>query len=177
VATIFGRRPGQPISWFHRSPVHSNQFCLYCARFVGEGSPLISDKEHLIGRKFVPPGSFDGDPFNFLFRACRECNGRKAAAERHISSVTLFNSPARIDDPNVDILARHKGERDFHPGKSGIRVKDAADTHQIQARLGSGLVTFTGTSPPQLMRDSVVSRAPKSKPSSHWSRPLILATH
>ena len=51
----------------------------------------------MIGRNFVPSGTMDGDAFQFLFRACQECNSRKADAERHVSSVTARNiSRARM---------------------------------------------------------------------------------
>jgi hypothetical protein len=75
-----------------------------------------SDKEHLIGRAFGPDGAFDGgQEFNFIFRACLKCNGYKAALERHLSSVTVFNSPARLTNESVNASAIRKASNDFHP--------------------------------------------------------------
>ena len=54
-------------------------------------------------------GRWVGMAFNFIFRACRECNACKAHAERHVSSVTLFNSPGRQDDERAQEAALRKG--------------------------------------------------------------------
>lgn len=145
----FGFKRGQPIVWYHQDRRKGNQNCLYCGVFVGAHSTVPSDKEHLIGRNFVPSGSFAGSRFNFIFRSCRSCNAEKALAERHASSVTLFNSSARIR-PSIDTLARRKAEKDFHPRKRGVPIKDAGDTHSVSF-VGAGLsVSFEMTSPPQL---------------------------
>jgi len=112
---VFGFRPKQPVIWYHSRLDRSNHHCLYCGRFVGDGY-LPSNEEHWIGKKFVPPGAFrTGQEFNFLFRACKECNGRKSRLEAHLSSVTLFTSPARLTDQGIDERARHKAEEEFHP--------------------------------------------------------------
>ena len=67
---------------------------------------LVLQREHLIGREFVPAGAFDGGrKFNFIFRTCEHCNGKKAEFERHVSSVTLFRSPARAEDERIDARA------------------------------------------------------------------------
>src|SRR5947209_19886080 len=108
MSDVFGFKRGQPVTWYNKDLTKSNQYCLYCGDFLGIGSEVASDKEHLIGRNFVPKGSLDSGGFNFIFRACQSCNGRKSSAERHISSVTLFNSPGRWSDEDVDALAIHK---------------------------------------------------------------------
>lgn len=46
-------KKNQPVSWYHKDQSKSNQFCLYCGTFLGEGSNVSSDKEHLIARSFV----------------------------------------------------------------------------------------------------------------------------
>ncbi|MEB2346058.1 MAG: hypothetical protein OZ948_15120 [Deltaproteobacteria bacterium] len=120
---VYRLRDNQPVVWFHRSLSKSNQFCLYCARPLGDGT-ITSDREHVIGRSFVPDGSFgDGKAFNFIFRACVKCNAEKANAERHVSSVTLWVSPAR-SDPSIDQIARRKASHDFHPVERGRLVSD-----------------------------------------------------
>jgi hypothetical protein len=152
---IFGFRVGQPIVWFHKNATKSNQNCFYCGDYVGSGSEISSDKEHLIGREFVPKGSLDGASFNFIFRACQRCNGEKSAAERHISSVTLLTSPARQIDGQVNSLAMHKASRDFHPHKKGVLVKDAGDEHVVEFGEGGMTAKFTLVGPPQLDQDAV----------------------
>ncbi len=77
---VHGRLTGETVSWFNRNPAQSNQYCLYCGVLVGTGATVLSDKEHFIGRNFVPTGALGSGSFNFIFRSCRECNGRKAIA-------------------------------------------------------------------------------------------------
>jgi 5-methylcytosine-specific restriction endonuclease McrA len=75
--SVHGRLTGETVSWFNKNPAYSNQHCLYCGSPVGERATIVSDEEHLIGRNFVPTGTLRGGGFNFIFRSCRECNGRK----------------------------------------------------------------------------------------------------
>lgn len=144
---VYNFRPMQPVSWYRKSKNKSNQFCLYCSKFIGQNSQVESSKEHLIARNFVPSGSMTDTTFNFIFRACVECNSKKAQLERHISSVSMFNSPARAQDMGFDNLASDKASRDFHPDKKGVVVKDAAIniSSLIGKKFGAGFVA-----PPQL---------------------------
>jgi len=143
-------RPENPLSWWHRDPARSNQYCLYCGRFVGAGSTLISDREHLIARNFVPTGKLHASSFNFIFRACRECNDRKGDAERHVSSVTLLNSPRRLDDPAIDQIARRKGSGDYSPTGQGIRIGEEVHRHTIEFAMQGATLGFEMVAPPQL---------------------------
>ncbi len=142
-----------PMRWFHTDPARSNQYCPYCGVFVGLGSEVPSDKEHLIARRFVPKGSLEGGAFNFIFRSCKVCNNRKASAERHVSSVTLYNSPGRAEDARVDEIARRKASQDFHPDKKGVRIEDASDRHSTAFQIGPMSVRFGFVSPPRLNDD------------------------
>lgn len=152
---IPGRRTGEKVSWFHKDPARSNQHCLYCAAPVGAAAGAVpSNEEHLIGRNLVPTGTLEIG-FNFQFRACRECNARKGEAERHVSSVTLFISPARADDPRVDAIASRKAEKDFHPAGKGIRVKDASQKIQLNASAGALSLSVDMLAPPQLDESAV----------------------
>lgn len=145
----FRFKDNQPITWFHKNKAQSNQYCLYCHRQVSVEN-IASDKEHLIGRSFVPDGSLDeGRAFNFIFRACTECNKEKAEAERHISSVTLFTSPSRIDE-KINALANRKAERDFHPIQQGKLVKDAFLEISVGIDNGPISAEYGLIGPPQL---------------------------
>lgn len=152
----YGFRPKNPTNWFHASPAKSNQRCPYCHRFVGEGSPIPSNREHLIGTAFVPKGTLGGDAFNFIFRACTDCNAEKSIAEGHVSATTLWNSPAAADDPTLAALATRKATGDFHPTERGKRVKDAATTHSTEYHFAGATFTFTMIAPPQLARNDVL---------------------
>lgn len=150
-----GRQTGQTISWHAPSLEGSNACCLYCGIFLRGTSPPESDKEHLIARNFVPTGMMDGQPFNFIFRACRICNARKAAAERHVSSVTLFNRPARLENQEVNDAAIRKGQGDFHPQQRGVRIADSQVSLSIARSFGPMSVDFEMVGPPQLDRGLV----------------------
>lgn len=153
---FFRYKQNQPVNWFNRSPSKSNQHCLYCGRFVGEGADIESNKEHLIGRDFVPTGEFDnGRAFNFIFRACKRCNDEKAEAERHLSAVTLYRSPARKEAEKYNEIAHRKGKRDYHPDKRGTLLQDSGDNFDVVAN-GFGLkMTFGIKSPPQASPDYI----------------------
>lgn len=151
---VHGRVTGQTVSWFHKYPAQSNQHCLYCGVPVGSSSAIASDKEHLIGRNFVPTGTLGRNSFNFIFRACRECNSCKADAERHVSSVTLVNSPARVLDGHADSVARRKAMHDFHPDKKGVPVGKATENHSVEINHGANSMRFGLVSPPQVSQPS-----------------------
>lgn len=156
MSDVHGSRANQPTVWYARQLARSNQWCPYCSRLVGVGSELASDKEHLIGRNFVPTGSLANGAWNFIFRACRDCNALKAEEERHISSVTLFTSTGRTDDANLDALAVRKASMDFHPDHRGVPVVDAWVESRVEVPLGSGgKLTLNLVGPPQLNADYV----------------------
>lgn len=150
-----GRKTGETISWYTTSLDGSNACCIYCGIFLRGTNPPESDKEHLIARNFVPKGTMDGQPFNFLFRTCRSCNARKASAERHVSSVTLFNSPGRFDNSKVNEDAIRKGEGDFHPNKQGVLIQNAHEHTSITTSFGPMSIKFGMVAPPQPDRDKV----------------------
>lgn len=137
------------ITWFHRSYALSNQKCLYCHRPVYTND-VTSNKEHLIGRSFVPDGSLDeGREFNFIFRACVECNSEKAEAEGHISSVSLYTSHGRVDE-SVNALANRKAAKAFHPVQKGKFVKDAFIEKSVTIDSEILNAEFSLVGPPQL---------------------------
>jgi hypothetical protein len=153
---IHGFRANQPTVWYARRLPRSNQWCPYCGRLVGVGSKLRSDKEHLIGRNFVPTGTLANGAWNFILRSCRDCNAIKAEVERHISSVTLFTSAGRAEDASLDALAVRKASADFHPDVKGVTVASAFVESRVEVPLApGGRLTLNLVGPPQLNRDYV----------------------
>jgi hypothetical protein len=150
---VFGYRPSQPVSWYHKIATRSNQACLYCGSPVAGSSSVPSDKEHLIARNFSPPDKSSGKAFNFIFRACRQCNEQKAVAERIISTYTLLCSPGRSTDRTVDALATHKAAKDYHP--DGGLVKDASAHPTVQLPMFGGTVSLNYVGPPRLDDEAV----------------------
>lgn len=152
---IFGAKRGSAaITWFHRIPSHSNQHCLYCGVYVGKGSDIPSDREHLIGRRMVPAGSFaDPNAFNFLFRACEKCNRAKAAVEDHVSAITMLYSPSRAKDANVEAIAQRKGNNSFDERYPGTPIGELR--HEQLVRIND-FMTFTMVSGPQPNYDMII---------------------
>ncbi len=149
---IQGNIQGKLISWFHRNRNRGNSHCLYCGRQVTEDS----NKEHVIARNFVPAGSFCENDFNFLFCACRSCNSSKADDERHVSSITLVNSPARAEDSLVDATAVRKANGDYHPDKPGTKIGDSCENRKVLLKQSPQLNVSMGfVSPPQINMDCV----------------------
>ncbi|MCU7996402.1 hypothetical protein L5L55_16125 [Shewanella glacialipiscicola] len=153
---VYNFKNNQPVSWYRKSLAKSNQRCLYCNRFIGSNSELKSNKEHLIARDFVPKGYFTDTTFNFIFRSCVDCNNKKSSLERHVSSVSLFNSSARNNNEHVDYEALRKASNDYHPDKkgldeNGILIKDSSSNIDLlMEKLKFGLIA-----PPQLSNDYV----------------------
>lgn len=153
---MFIYKKNQPIVWFNKKEEKSNQYCLYCGAFVGNGSEINSNKEHLIARQFVPLGSFqDGNQFNFIFRACERCNKYKSEIERHVSSVTMANSISRFEKSEYTKRAIIKAASDYHPAKPGMLVKDSFDKHIFKFNSGQLKMTFEATSPPQVVQQYI----------------------
>lgn len=144
---IYKYKRNQPIVWYHKDKSKSNQWCLYCGKYIGLRSSVESNKEHLIGRSFVPRGTLDENAFNFIFRSCKKCNGEKSNIERHISSTTLINSPGRAEDSNVNEIAINKAKKDYHHKHKGKAVINSCGQQNIQV---GNFIKFGFVSPPQV---------------------------
>lgn len=148
------------VKWFKRDPARSNQHCLYCGAFVGAGSTVESNEEHLIGRKFVPKGTME-NAFNFSFRTCRPCNAEKARLEGHVSSVTLLGSPSVDVDENARRSAERKAVGDTHP-ETGMKMGEAIERQAVEYKFGPATFTF-----------GMIGRSPAAKDSV----PLLASFH
>lgn len=149
---IYKFKNRQPVVWFHKQIEKSNQWCLYCGEYFGASESVSSNKEHLIAREFVPSGSMGDTCFNFIFRACTFCNSKKAELERHVSSVSLYNSPGREASERINKLAINKASKDFHPDYKGRPVLETFKNTNISI---NNFMTFGLTAPPQLNREYV----------------------
>ncbi len=144
----FERRTYNVVSWYNSNPKWSNHFCLYCGRKVGPDSAIPSNKEHLIGREFVPTGYLEGPAFNFIFRACVECNSDKSKMEGHVSALTLANSAGPLHSEEVNALAARKASKEFHPLKKGVLVRDAGAELKESFPVGFGTLDMNLVGPP-----------------------------
>jgi hypothetical protein len=95
----------------------------------------------------VPTNSF-ADPlaFNFIFRACTDCNNEKARLEDHISAVTLLTSPGRTETADIDEEAKRKASNSFDPRQRGLRIADVRQDSSVER---GGIFTFGLVAGPQ----------------------------
>ena len=145
------------VKWFNRDPSRSNQHCLYCGSHVGTDSAIASDEEHLVGRNFVPKGTME-NAFNFSFRACRPCNARKAELERHVSSITLLNSPSVASDGIARRAAERKAVGDTHP-ETRAKMGEAITRQTVEFELGPAKISFELSGPSPAAKDFIPALA------------------
>lgn len=75
-----------------------NTSCAYCGVTNSADNPL--EREHVIGRRFVPKGTL-ARGWSLQVRACRRCNGEKADLENDISAITLLRGHGRAREEGV----------------------------------------------------------------------------
>ena len=134
-------------SGYAKPVVLDNATCIYC------GTPLSSQnrtKEHVIGRRFVPTGSLDGQ-WNLIAGACSCCNGRKADLEDDISAITMA---ALAKSPSIPNSAQEKIARKLtksHSRRTGKPVSQSTESLSIEGKLNpSCTVSFGLIGPPQV---------------------------
>lgn len=135
-----------------------NVVCPYC------GTKLTSanrEKEHVIGRNFVPRGKLNAQ-WNLILNACGPCNKRKSGYEDDISAISMqpdAYGKFGIDDPELVIEAKRKAA---HSGsrRTGRAVKDSAAGLEFSVAPFPGLsMNFNFTSPPQVDDERVYELA------------------
>lgn len=131
-----------------------NCSCPYCGTVLTEDTIT---KEHVIGRRFVPKGLFNGS-WNLIVQACRDCNGIKADLENDISAITLLPDGVggwSNDGPDVSAEAQHRAGRTFSR-RTRKPVAESQEGIEIDGELMPGVqVKFTLNSPPQIAEDRV----------------------
>ena len=132
----------------HNKPIIlDNISCVYCGQNF---EACQSTKEHVIGRSFVPKGSF-ANQWNLIVKACGDCNRYKADLEDDISAITMQPDSAgnfAVDDPILQIEALRKGARS-RSRFTGKPVSNSASKLVVDAPLMPGVqATFNMTGDP-----------------------------
>lgn len=135
-----------------------NTTCPYCGRLFS--AEVERTREHVIGRKFVPPGTIKADDWNLILGACSVCNNGKSLLEDEISAITLQPEVGRLhSDPALREIAAQKsiGSTSQLTGK---KVSESAGTHRLEFALASNATaTFQFVAPPQLLNSTVLQLA------------------
>lgn len=130
-----------------------NVTCVYCGGAADPSNPLTD--EHIIGRRFVPKGSF-ASGWSLISRACESCNNEKADLEDDISAITLlpdFGEGHEDADLAALALRKAKGSRSRRTRKP---VADSYEENKISGKLMQTVdVSFGFVAPPQLEQERV----------------------
>lgn len=133
----------------NRAILLDNTTCPYCGIEINEDN---DSKEHVIGRRFVPKGLFDGG-WNLIVRACKKCNSKKSDLENDISAITLA-CLIWFDESNTEEPIRKEVKRKAEKSISRRTKRKVADSHEIvncPVPLAPGVeLNFDFVSPPQI---------------------------
>jgi hypothetical protein len=126
-----------------------NATCVYCGyEFLGDEWT----KEHVIGRKFVPKGKFNGQ-WNLIVRACKKCNGLKSDLENDISAISMQPDASEkyaINDSDLIREAQRKAKNSISR-RTRKAVEFSKENMTLSTSLG-GIVKmdFNFKAPPQM---------------------------
>lgn len=141
----------------NKATILDNVSCAYCGSEETPSNPFTND--HVIGRRFVPKGSF-AKGWSLIVRACLRCNNEKSDLEDDTSAITLhpWRGPEKRD-PAVADHARRKAIGSFSR-LTARPVSKSFDEQIIRSRLMSAVdVSFNLISPPQLDPERVACLA------------------
>jgi hypothetical protein len=138
----------------NRAIVIRNKTCIYCGLAFGDN--VAATKEHVIGRRFVPRGCFDGQ-WNLIALACAPCNATKADLEDDISVISMLPDGwgrYPIDDPRLVSEVQRKASK-AGSRRTGKPVSESTEEIKLRHPFGNGDITFTLASPPQVSEERV----------------------
>jgi hypothetical protein len=134
----------RPLS--HQQPTRLHNIrCAYCnAEFTDPNEP---EKEHVIGRNFVPKGTHN-QQWNLHVNSCHICNEHKSKLENDLSAITLHPDPGQME---VDSLRWSEAERKSktYSQRTGKPVADSIEEVKLSGKMGIAEVTFSLSSKPQ----------------------------
>jgi hypothetical protein len=131
----------------------NNVICVYCGAKDSVENPLTD--EHVIGRNFVPKGSF-AKGWVLIVQSCQRCNNEKADLEDDISAITLQpDLGTGHEDTDLAAQARRKAGGSFSRRTKKL-VHDSHEEHTVKGTMMPGVeVSFNLISPPQLVSERV----------------------
>lgn len=141
----------------NKATILRNITCAYCGNGGEPNNPLTN--EHVIGRRFVPKGSF-ASGWSLQVQACKHCNDEKADLEDDISAITILPDLGTAhDDSKLAKLAVYKAQNSFSRRTKKL-VADSREENEITVNLmESATVRFGFTGPPQIDEERVLRLA------------------
>lgn len=128
-----------------KSPIRlKNRTCPYCSEPIDSGKEF--DEDHVVGRRFVPKGSLQGQ-WCLIVNACKECNRKKSDLEDDISAITLNAHDHAA--PELADLAAHKASRSFSRD-TGKLVADSYQERTLSSKFAGLSIDVGLVVPPQI---------------------------
>ena len=141
----------------HNQPTRlRNTRCAYCnSEFVRPDEP---QKEHVIGRLFVPRGALE-QQWNLHVNSCHACNQKKSELENDISAISMLHTGADTVSPDETLAIEANRKSSTTSRRTGRPVAQSFETFQVGGRLGPAEITFSLVGPPQVDEDRAFSLA------------------
>jgi hypothetical protein len=126
-----------------------NITCVYCGSTDNADNPHTD--EHVVGRRFVPKGSFVKG-WSLIVRSCQQCNNEKSDLEDDISAITLQPElGGSHESADLAAQAQRKAAGSFSRRTKKL-VQDSHVEDTIEGTLMSSVkVSFKFIGPPQLV--------------------------
>lgn len=141
----------------HNQPTRlRNIRCAYCnADFVGDEP----EKEHVIGKNFVPRGSHE-QWWNLHLNSCHNCNQIKSKLENDISAISMQQHFVSESDFDEELALEAQRKSVTKSQRTGKPVKDSAEKINIRQQLSSDISAEFGLiSPAQVDRNRMFQLA------------------
>lgn len=139
-----------------RHIILDNITCPYCGLSINFNNKDSWDKDHVIGRRFVPKGTLNNQ-WNLQVNTHKICNNIKSDLENDISAITMQPDGLgryHVEDENLKKEAKRKGKSMSR--LTGIPVKESHSKINIKSSLAKGIdFTASFTSPPQISSNRV----------------------
>jgi hypothetical protein len=138
--------------------VLKNCTCGYCETALSRDNRTT---EHLVGRRFVPKGSLNGQ-WNLIFNACRPCNHAKSQLEDDISATSLQPDAIGRFHPLADSSHREEAQRKgarSHSRRTGSPIASSHERLTVTYNMGPATMSFSYIGPPQVDEDRIVALA------------------
>lgn len=135
-----------------------NISCPYCGVVLTNDT---TEKEHVIGRRFVPKGKLNGN-WNLIVNACQTCNGIKGDLEDDISAITMQpDALGRFghDDP-IGMSEAARKANDSYSRRTKRLVKNSHEKSKLTLSSEHGIsLKFGFSGPPQVDENRIFQLA------------------
>jgi hypothetical protein len=131
----------------NRAIILRNIACAYCHVEFSDLVPF--EKEHAIGRRFVPKGTLHGQ-WNLLLRSCRRCNAHNQSGRRHLGNCNAARRGGRTRQCRRTPACGGRKAQNAISRKTGKPVAAGEEPIKVGGKFGPATFTFSFSMPPQV---------------------------